>query len=139
MSRDWRVAEKRFGMLREPQQERKIINVVKAPRFVLSLVEGLREGFSATCRRGQTCFDKSHKSNSERREECFIMLKVCCDSNDETLLETTVLTQELATKLDRHSGQAVVIPAFMRRRDPESRIFETFWIPGFTGTTVKHE
>ncbi len=35
-------------MLREPQHERKITNVIKAPPFVLSLVEGLRQGFSAT-------------------------------------------------------------------------------------------
>ena len=35
-------------MLRVPQHERKDINVINAPPFVLSLVEGLREGFSAT-------------------------------------------------------------------------------------------
>ena len=32
-------------MLRVPQHERKDINVINAPPFVLSLVEGLREGF----------------------------------------------------------------------------------------------
>src|SRR5919106_5983866 len=36
-------------MLREPQHERKIINDIKSTPFVLSHVEGLREGFSATC------------------------------------------------------------------------------------------
>ena len=36
-------------MLREPQHERKIINVMKSPPFVLSPVEGLQEGFSVTC------------------------------------------------------------------------------------------
>jgi hypothetical protein len=43
------VAEKRFGMLREPQHERKILRDFKTPPFVLSTVEGLRESFSATC------------------------------------------------------------------------------------------
>jgi len=43
------VAEKRFGMLREPQHERKILKDSKTPPFVLSTVEGLRESFSATC------------------------------------------------------------------------------------------
>jgi len=32
-------------MLREPQHERKIINDIKSPPFVLSLVEGLPNGF----------------------------------------------------------------------------------------------
>jgi hypothetical protein len=44
---------KRFGMLREPQHERKIVNDIKTPPFVLSLacpepsrrVEGLGESF----------------------------------------------------------------------------------------------
>jgi hypothetical protein len=39
------VAEKRFGMLRGPQHERKIPNYIKTPPFVLSTVEGLRWGF----------------------------------------------------------------------------------------------
>jgi hypothetical protein len=39
------VAEKRSGMLREPQHERKIINAIKPPPFVLSSVEGLRKVF----------------------------------------------------------------------------------------------
>jgi hypothetical protein len=44
------AAEKRFGMLRVPQHERKIINEFKSSPFVLSHVEGLeRVGFSATC------------------------------------------------------------------------------------------
>jgi len=38
---------KRFGMLREPQHERKILNDIKTPPFVLSTVEGLRRSFSA--------------------------------------------------------------------------------------------
>jgi hypothetical protein len=38
-------------MLREPQHERKTRNDIKSPPFVLSTVEGLREGFSATCHR----------------------------------------------------------------------------------------
>ena len=42
----YQVAEKRFGMLREPQHERKIFNDHRAPPFVLSFVEGLREIFS---------------------------------------------------------------------------------------------
>src|SRR3990172_1021583 len=42
------VAEKRFGMLREPQHERKILNDIKTPPFVLSTVEGLRQSFSTT-------------------------------------------------------------------------------------------
>ncbi|HEX9453238.1 MAG TPA: hypothetical protein VGA27_02735, partial [Candidatus Binatia bacterium] len=36
-------------MLRVPQHERKILNEIKIPPFVLSAVEGLRQGFSATC------------------------------------------------------------------------------------------
>ncbi len=43
------VAEKRFGMLRGPQHERKIPNDIKTPPFVLSTAEGLRWGFSAAC------------------------------------------------------------------------------------------
>jgi len=46
------VAEKKFGMLREPHAstgsaERKILNDIKTPPFVLSTVEGLRQSFSA--------------------------------------------------------------------------------------------
>src|SRR4029453_12095952 len=41
------VAEKKFGMLRVPQHERKIINDFKSTPIVLSHVEGLRERFSA--------------------------------------------------------------------------------------------
>src|SRR5215470_8942477 len=37
-------------MLREPQHERKILNDIEAPPFVLSLVEGLRQTFSAARR-----------------------------------------------------------------------------------------
>jgi hypothetical protein len=36
-------------MLREPQHERKIVNDIKTPPFVLSPVEGLRESFSTAC------------------------------------------------------------------------------------------
>jgi hypothetical protein len=43
------VAEKKFGMLRVPQHEREITNEINSPPFVLSRVEGLREGFSSTC------------------------------------------------------------------------------------------
>jgi len=32
-------------MVREPHHERKILNDIKIPPFVLSAVEGLREGF----------------------------------------------------------------------------------------------
>jgi hypothetical protein len=35
------VAEIRFGMLREPQHERNILNDTQTPPFVLSTVEGL--------------------------------------------------------------------------------------------------
>jgi len=45
----WRVAEKRFGMLRGPQHERKIRNDIQTSPFVLSTVEGLRQCYSATC------------------------------------------------------------------------------------------
>ena len=41
----WQRAEKRFGMLREPQHGRRMINDINPPPFVLSTVEGLREGF----------------------------------------------------------------------------------------------
>ena len=34
-------------MLRVPQHERKVLNEIKAPPFVLSIVEGLRQNFSA--------------------------------------------------------------------------------------------
>ena len=34
-----------------------------------------------------------------------------------------------------HSGQAGVIPAFARRRDPESRKFDRVWMPAFAGMT----
>jgi hypothetical protein len=37
-------------MLREPQHERKILNEIKTPPFVLSIVEGLRQSFSAACK-----------------------------------------------------------------------------------------
>ena len=45
-------AEQRFGMLRVPHAstssaERKILNDIKTPPFVLSTVEGLRQRFSA--------------------------------------------------------------------------------------------
>jgi hypothetical protein len=36
-------------MLREPQHERKILNDIRTPPFVLSTVEGLRQSFSAAC------------------------------------------------------------------------------------------
>ena len=42
-----RAYRKRSGMLREPEHERKIITDFKPSPFVLSHVEGLREGFSA--------------------------------------------------------------------------------------------
>ena len=35
-------------MLRVPQYERKVLNDIKAPPLVLSIVEGLRQSFSAT-------------------------------------------------------------------------------------------
>src|SRR5262249_49144829 len=43
-----RVLKKRLRMLREPQHERKIMNNIKSPPFVLSVVEGLPKG-SAPC------------------------------------------------------------------------------------------
>jgi hypothetical protein len=36
-------------MLRGPQHERKIMNDIKSPPFVLSYVEGLRMSFLAIC------------------------------------------------------------------------------------------
>jgi len=48
-----------------------------------------------------------------------------------------VVFQKFATKFNRHSGQVGVIPAFARRRDPESRHFKDFWITVFTGMTVR--
>jgi fatty-acid desaturase len=44
------------------------------------------------------------------------------------------VAQKFATKLDRHSRQAGD-----SRRDPESRKFKAFWMPVFTGMTVKRE
>jgi hypothetical protein len=41
--------QKRAGMLREPQHERKIITGINSPPFVPSVVEGLRGSFSAIC------------------------------------------------------------------------------------------
>jgi hypothetical protein len=54
---DWQVAEEGLEMLRVPQHERNNIKDIKSPSFVpssssgraLSVVEGLREHFSATC------------------------------------------------------------------------------------------
>jgi len=46
---DWQVAEEGLGMLRVPQHERNNIKDIKSLPFVLSVVEGLRERFSATC------------------------------------------------------------------------------------------
>jgi hypothetical protein len=39
------VAEKGFGMLRESQHERRILNDIKTLPFVLSSVEGLPQSF----------------------------------------------------------------------------------------------
>ena len=44
--------------------------------------------------------------------------------------------QKCVTHFNRHSGQAGVIPAFARRRDPESRKFDRVWMPAFAGMTV---
>jgi hypothetical protein len=44
-----RLLKDRFGMVREPHHERKILNDIKIPPFVLSAVEGLREGLSTAC------------------------------------------------------------------------------------------
>jgi hypothetical protein len=41
--------QKRFGMFRVPQHERKMFNDVNSCPFVLSLVEGLPESLSAAC------------------------------------------------------------------------------------------
>src|SRR6266508_3425082 len=40
-------------MLRQAQHERKILNDIKSPPFVLSTVEGLRQSFSGACRRSR--------------------------------------------------------------------------------------
>lgn len=61
------------------------------------------------------------------------MLKVCCDSTDEVLRETSILTH--------HSAQ----PAAHGRCDPEIQDFlgaygiRLGWMPVFTGMTAKYE
>jgi hypothetical protein len=61
------------------------------------------------------------KCHSERRsEESFLKLRVCCDSNDEALLEIGVLTQWFATRLDRQPPPPDHSPG---QHDPESGIF----------------
>jgi hypothetical protein len=71
-----RLAEKSFRMLREPQHERKIINVeTPSVRFFGKLRTGSEpgrrtpRGFFSNLLAGQTCFDKSHNCNSKRREK----------------------------------------------------------------------
>jgi len=49
-----------------------------------------------------------------------------------TGLHASVLSQKFTTKFTRHSGQAGD-----SWRDPESRNFKDFWMPVFTGMTVK--
>ena len=41
---------KKIGMLREPQHERKILSDISYRPFVLSSVDGLREGFQQSAR-----------------------------------------------------------------------------------------
>jgi len=48
----YQVAEKKLGMLREPQHERNIFNDIKSAPFVLSAVEGLLKSFHTVCRSG---------------------------------------------------------------------------------------
>jgi hypothetical protein len=45
----WQIAEKRYGMLREPQHERNFLNHFEPLSVRPEPVEGLRESFSATC------------------------------------------------------------------------------------------
>jgi len=47
----------------------------------------------------------------------------------------SVAFPKFATYFDRHSGQAGVIPAFARRREPESRTSKNRWIPACAGMT----
>ena len=51
-------------MLREPQHERKGINTIKAPPFVLSLVEGLRKSFLEACENSPSCVNLRNSRQS---------------------------------------------------------------------------
>jgi hypothetical protein len=56
------VAEESFGMLRDPQHERKINNDINSPPFILSPVEGVRkEGHGIEPRSGHI-FQQSAKA-----------------------------------------------------------------------------